>query len=83
MKRKSLDVNEFNSTGGPGVFMNNSHFGDSPSHYASKSGFFNSMSTATNAKMMMTGMSSLGLDGANTYMNQAKIKLKQSSHEQT
>lgn len=82
MKRKSFDVNEFNSTGGPGVF-NKSQFGDSPSHYASKSGFFNSISTATNAKMMMTGMSSLGLEGANTHMNQAKIKLKQSSHEQT
>jgi hypothetical protein len=56
---------DFNSTGGPAVFKSGGS-DMNKSHYASNTRFFSSASAATNAKMLMTGMSSLGVDGANT-----------------
>lgn len=56
----------------------------SDSQYASNSKFNMNMSAnpSVYAKMLMTGMSSLGVDGAQTHMMIAKNNLKMQAHQQ-
>ena len=43
---------------------------------------FNTTNPSVYAKMLMTGMGSLGVDGAQTHMMQAKNNLKMMAHQQ-
>lgn len=52
-----------------------------PSNFDSTSKYNMTGNPSVYAKMLMTGMSSLGVDGAQTHMMQAKNNLKMMAHQ--